>query len=167
MKFHHEMSYEAPAPAVYRMITDPEFQAQRAKAGNPVQADSSVVTESDGDVTITVDRLLAVQLPGMLQRLTGERVRIHETQTWRQADMEATRRDGRLTVGVAGHPGGVDGTLHLEGSPSATAITVEAEIKVGVPLVGGKIESWIAEMLTRFLTKEEELGRAWLNGSPK
>jgi hypothetical protein len=161
------MSYPAPAPAVYRMMTDPEFQRQRAKAGNPEQADSSVVTTDDGDVLITLDRLLAVQLPGMLQKLTGDKVRIHETQTWHHADPEATKRDGRLTVGVAGHSGGVEGTLHLDGSPDATAVVVDAEIKIGVPLVGGKIESWIAEMLTKFLTKDEELGRAWLNGSAK
>jgi Protein of unknown function (DUF2505) len=165
MKFHYEMTYRAPTPAVYRMLTDPQFQEQRAKAGNPEQAESSVVTTPDGDVIITVNRLLVVQLPGMLQRLTGDRVRILETQTWQHADPAAITRDGHLTAGVVGHPGGVEGTLHLAGAQSGTTFTVDADIKVNVPLVGGKIESFIAEMLTKLMTKEQELGRAWL-GEP-
>jgi hypothetical protein len=163
MKFHHEISYEAPTSAVHRMITDPEFQSQRAKAGNPEQAESSVVTTPDGEVTITVNRLMAVQLPGMLQRLTGDRVRILETQTWQPDDPEATTQTGRLTAGISGHPGGVEGTLRLAGGPDGTTVTVDADIKVNVPLVGGKIEGFIAEMLIKFLNKEQELGRAWLS----
>jgi hypothetical protein len=165
MKFHHEMTYRAPPPVVYRMLTDPQFQEQRAKAGNPEQAESSVVTTPDGDVIITVNRLLAVQLPGMLQRLTGDRVRILETQTWLHLDPAAVTRHGQLTAGVAGHPGGVEGTLHLAETETGTTFAVDAEIKVNVPLVGGKIESFIAEMLTKLMTKEQELGRAWL-GEP-
>jgi hypothetical protein len=165
MKFHHEMTYRAPTPAVYRMLTDPQFQEQRAKAGNPEQAESSVVTTPEGDVIITVNRLLAVQLPGMLQRLTGDRVRILETQTWQDADPAATTREGHLSAGISGHPGGVEGTLQLLGSEGSTKVSLDAEIKVNVPLVGGKIEGFIAEMLIKFLTKEEELGRAWL-GEP-
>ncbi|HEX3610680.1 MAG TPA: DUF2505 domain-containing protein [Sporichthyaceae bacterium] len=164
MKFHHEMNYDAPAPAVFRMLTDPDFQAQRAKAGNPEQADSSVVVAPDGEVIITVHRLMAVQLPGMLQRLTGDKIRIVETQTWHPSDLEADEQTGRLQAGLTGQPGGVEGTLHLAGDQHSTDVVVDAEIKVNVPLVGGKIEGFIAEMLIKFLTKEEEIGRAWLGG---
>jgi hypothetical protein len=33
---------------------------------------------------------------------------------------------------------------------------------VKVPLVGGKVESYVAGMLDKLLTKDAELGRAWL-----
>lgn len=165
MNLAHQMTYDAPPPAVYAMVTDPEFQDRRAQAGNPVEADSSVTTDADGGATIEVSRLLAVELPGMLQKLVGDKIRIKETQIWLPGPAEAVNREGRLEVRIAGQSGGVDGVLTMAGTAERTVISLEATIKVNVPLVGGKIESSVADMLLKFLTKEEELGRAWLGAT--
>ncbi len=164
MKLTHQMTYDAPAPTVYAMLTDPVFQDRRAQAGKPVEADASVTTTDDGGSEINVNRLLAVELPGMLQKLVGDNIRIKETQTWLAAPTDAMNRDGRIAVRIAGQGGGVDGTLRMTSTASETTVDVDATIKVNVPLVGGKIESYVAEMLVKFLNKEEELGRAWLKG---
>jgi hypothetical protein len=147
------------------MMVDPTFQAQRAKAGNPVHSESSVTPEPDGGSVITVSRLMAVDLPGMLQKLIGDKINIFETQTWRGAQLTALRREGVIRAGMVGQPGGVDGTLLLEGTDSGTTVTVEAEIKANVPLVGARVESFVADMLAKFMTKEQEIGRAWLADS--
>lgn len=166
MKLVHVMTYDAPAAEVYAMLTDPEFQERRAQAGNPVECAASVSSNGDGGATIEVSRLLAVELPGMLQRLTGDKIRIKETQTWVPGPADADTREGRLEVRIAGQSGGVDGTLRMTGTAKQTRIDLDATIKANLPLVGGKIESFVAEMLTKFLTKEEELGRAWLADPP-
>lgn len=164
MKLTHVMSYDAPAPVVYAMLTDPEFQDRRSKAGNPVECDASVTANADGGATIEVSRLLSVDLPGMLQKLTGGKIRIKETQTWAPGPADADNRSGRIAVRLAGQNGGVDGTLTMSGTGDKTVVDLDADIKVNVPLVGAKIESSVAEMLVKFLSKEQELGRAWLSG---
>lgn len=164
MKLTHVMSYDAPAPAVYAMLTDPEFQDRRSKAGNPLECDAAVTANVDGGATIEVSRLLSVDLPGMLQKLTGGKIRISETQTWAPGPADAENRSGRIAVRISGQSGGVDGTLKMTSSCDKTVIDFDADIKVNVPLVGGKIESSVAEMLVKYMTKEQELGRAWLSG---
>jgi len=163
MNFSHVMTYDAAVPTVYTMLTDPAFQAARAQAGKPVQAESSVVTGPDGGAVITLHRVVAVRLPGLLQQMTGDKADITEIQTWHPAPADAGVREGRLQVNLAGHSGGVDGVLRLDGEAAVTTLTVQADIKVRMPLVGGKIENFIAEMLTKFLNSDQEVGRAWLS----
>jgi hypothetical protein len=164
MKFAHQMTYAAPAPAVYAMLTDPKFQERRCAAGNPLESSSSVDRADDGGATIHLMRLLSVNLPGMLQKLAGDKIRLTETQTWAGGPADADRRDGTLEVRIHGQSGGVDGRLTMQGTGSQTTIGLEADIKINVPLVGGKIENYVAEMLGKFLAKDEELGTAWLKG---
>jgi hypothetical protein len=35
---------------------------------------------------------------------------------------------------------------------------------VKVPLIGGKVESYVASILDRLLNKDDEIGKAWLAG---
>ncbi len=46
---------------------------------------------------------------------------------------------------------------------ATTTETVDVEIKVNIPLVGGKIESLIADMLRKALRAEGEAGRDYLS----
>ena len=78
--------------------------------------------------------------------------------------MDATGREGILKATIPSHPAGVNGRLVMTGTSSGTSIRLDADIKVNVPMIGGKAETMIAEVLTKFLVKEEELGRAWLSG---
>jgi hypothetical protein len=167
MKFAHQMTYAAPVPAVYAMLTDPKFQERRCAAGNPLDSSSSVDHADDGGATIHLMRLLSVNLPGMLQKLAGDKIRLTETQTWAGGPADADRRDGRLEVRIHGQSGGVDGRLTMQGTDAQTTVGLEADIKINVPLVGGKIENYVAEMLGKFLAKDEELGTAWLKGEIK
>jgi hypothetical protein len=38
------------------------------------------------------------------------------------------------------------------------------EVKVKVPLIGGKLESLMADLVTQGMDKEQEAGAAWLAG---
>ncbi|MGQ0464828.1 MAG: DUF2505 domain-containing protein [Sporichthyaceae bacterium] len=164
MRLTHVMSYEAPVPAVYAMLIDPEFQDRRSRAGNPVESSASVTADVTGGAVITVSRLLAIEIGGMLQKVIGDKIRIEETQTWLSAAEDATSREGQLKARIPGQPAGVDGRLVMTESGGGTTIRLDAEIKVNVPMIGGKAETMIADVLTKFLNYEEVLGRAWLSG---
>lgn len=162
MRYHHTTTYDAPAPVVYAMITDPEFQAQRCQAGNPVHAESSV-TPGDGDgAIIWVNRRMRVDPPGFVKKFTGDQLTIEEIQEWHDSDGSLAVRDGTVRVEVAGQPADVTGTLRLDESGGTTTVTMDAEVKVHVPLFGAKVEGYIAGILDKLLTKDSELGRAWL-----
>lgn len=155
-RYQHTFTWDAPAAAVYAMITDPGYQDQRSKAGSPIRAEASVAATAGG-ATISVFRQMAIDPPGFIKSFVGDSIGIQETQTW------TSPTEAALVVEILKQPGGVQGTLRLSESGSSTTVTVDAEIAVRVPLVGGKVEGYVASILDRLLNKDEEIGRAWLS----
>ncbi|HEY2834469.1 MAG TPA: DUF2505 domain-containing protein [Sporichthyaceae bacterium] len=161
MRYSHTMTYDAPSPAVYSMLVDPAFQERRAQWGRPVAADSSVTPGPGDGAKISLSRTLQIDPPSFIKALVGNNITILESQTWADGD-GASDRTGSLIVEIKGQPGGVNGTLHLFEDGGKTTVDLDAEIKVRVPLIGGKVESYIAGMLDRLLNKDAQLGQTWL-----
>jgi hypothetical protein len=161
MRYQHTMTYDAPVPVVYKMLIDPAFQERRAQWGRPVAADSSVTPGPGDGATIALSRTLNIDPPAFLKALVGNNITILEKQAWGDGN-GATDRTGSLIVEIKGQPGGVNGTLHLTEQDGVTTVDVNAEVKVKVPLIGGKVENYVAGMLDKLLTKDAQLGREWL-----
>ena len=156
-RYQHTMTWDAPAAAVYAMITDPAFQEQRSQAGNPIRAESAVAPTGSG-ATVSVFRQMSNDPPGFIKNFVGDSIGIQETQTW------TSPTTATLLVEILKQPGDVKGTVRLSESGASTVVTVDAEIAVKVPLVGGKVEGYVAGILDKLLTKDEEIGRTWLAG---
>jgi Protein of unknown function (DUF2505) len=161
MRYRHTMTYDAASPAVYSMLTDPAFQQRRAQWGHPVAAESSVTPGPGDGATIDVSRTLRISPPGFIKALVGENITIVESQTWPDGS-GASERTGTLNVQIKGQPGGLNGTLHLFEDGGKTTVDVDAEVKVRVPLIGGKVENYVAGMLDKLLNKDAQVGQAWL-----
>jgi hypothetical protein len=56
----------------------------------------------------------------------------------------------------------MNGTVRLVGDSGGTTETVAVEVKVAIPLIGGKIEGFIGDMLVKALRAENKVGRQWL-----
>ncbi|MGQ0626025.1 MAG: DUF2505 domain-containing protein [Sporichthyaceae bacterium] len=158
------MTFDAPATAVYAMLTDKVFQHHRAQKGRPVSAESDVIPAEGDGATITVQRRLAIDPPAFIKKFTGDTIAITEVQQWRDGAGSLLVRDGDLTITIANQPGDVVGVLRMDEAGEATTVTIDAEIKVRVPLLGGKVESYIGEILDKLLARDAELGSAWLAG---
>ena len=153
-RYHHTMTWDAPPAAVYAMVTDPAYQEQRSQAGSPIRAEASVAADGDRAI-VSVFRQMAVDPPGFLKNFVGDSIGIQETQTW------TSPTSATLLVEILKQPGDVKGTLRLTESGAATVVTLDAEIAVKVPLVGGKVEAYIAGILDRLLAKDDQIGQAW------
>jgi hypothetical protein len=58
----------------------------------------------------------------------------------------------------------MSGTALLTEDPDGTTETVNLTVKVNIPLVGGKIEGLIADLLSKALRTEHKVGVEWLAG---
>ena len=56
----------------------------------------------------------------------------------------------------------MSGTAAVAGSGDTCVETVDLTIKVNIPLVGGKIEGLIADLLLKALKAEHKVGREYL-----
>ena len=108
---------------------------------------------------VVVDMVQATHgVPGYAKRFVGDEINIVQTEQW--SDIET----GTVEITIPGKPGQMCGTIRLRESGGTTTETVDMDIRVSIPLVGGKIESLIADMLRKSLVAENGVGRQYLAG---
>ena len=156
MRFHHQLRYDAPPAAVRAMLADPDFREKVCQAQDA--AVTEVRVEPDGEsMHVVVDQSRpSDDIPGFARKLVGDEIRIVQDERW----SDATSAD--LHVTIPGKPGELRGSVTLAPDGSGTVETIQGELKVDVPLIGAKLESLIAELLTVACDAEHEVGRTWL-----
>ncbi len=158
MKFSFELSYDASPDEVHAMLADPAFREKVCEKGHAIEHDVAVTGEGE-DLTVVIGQTLpADNIPSFAKKVVGDRIRIVQTETW------SGSQEAGLDVAMPGKPGQVTGSIQLASNGGGTTETVTGDVKVSVPLVGGKLEKLIADLLGSALRNEQRVGRAWLAG---
>ena len=77
-------------------------------------------------------------------------------------ELEDATTAATLVVEIPGKPGDLDGRHHLAADGDGTVETVAGDVKVKVPVIGGKLEGLIGRPAAAALGTEQQVGRAWL-----
>jgi len=156
-RIKHELTYDAPLAAVAAMLVDPAFREQVCDRQHVLRRKVSV-TPSGSGTEVVVDQVQAAEgIPSFAKKFVGDEINIVQKEIWTDAE----RAD--VFVTIPGKPGDMRGTIRLEERDGRTTETVSLEIKVGLPLVGGKIEGLVGDLLLKALGKENEVGRDYLS----
>jgi len=157
MLFRHELTYDAPLAAVAAMLADPTFRDEVCTAQRAVRAEVQV-EDGDGRTSVVIDQEQAAEgIPSFAKKFVGEEINLVQREDWTSADA------ADIHVAIPGKPGEMNGTIRLTESNGTTTESFDAEIKVGIPLVGGKIERLIGDLLRKALIAEERVGRDYLS----
>lgn len=152
----HTLTYDAPLAEVHAMLLDPAFR-EEVCARSKVLSATATLEELPAGHRITVDRVQSAEgLPSFATRIVGDSIRVVQAETWtspEHADVEVT---------IPGKPGEMTGTSRLSETDGVTTQQVELEIRVRIPLVAGKVEKLVADMLVKALTVEQTVGREHL-----
>ena len=70
--------------------------------------------------------------------------------------------DAEFLVNIPGKPGQLRGTVTLTERGGETVKIVDGDIKVSIPLVGGKLEGLIGDLFRSALRAESRVGARWL-----
>lgn len=158
MHFHQELEYDASPAEVYAMLADPAFREAVCEAGDSVRHDVSITPEGAG-MSVSVDQVQpAAGIPSFARKIVGDEIEILQREEW------SSETDASLDVSIPHKPGHLKGTITLRENGSGTVETVDAEVKVHIPMVGGKLEKLISDMLGSALRSEHRVGKAWLAG---
>ncbi|HSE69734.1 MAG TPA: DUF2505 domain-containing protein [Nocardioidaceae bacterium] len=158
MRIHHELKYDATPDEVHAMLADPAFRERVCEAQHVNSSDVTITPKGDG-MTVVVDQKRPTDgIPGFALKFVGDQIHILQKEEWSSTEQAA------LDVSIPGKPGHLKGTVRLAGDGAATVQTVEGELKVHIPLVGGKLEKLIADLLASALRAEQRVGTAWLAG---
>lgn len=153
----HDNTYDAPLAAVAAMLADRSYRDEVSAAQTSVR--TTVEIEGSGaGMSVLVDQVQPAHgIPGFAKKFVGDEINIVQRETWTAED------SADLHVTIPGKPGEMTGTIALTGSGGTTTYTVDVEIKVGIPLVGGRIEGLIGDLLHKALRAEEKVARDYLS----
>lgn len=156
-RLHHQMTYDAPLSRVVDMLADPRFREAVCEYQHVLRADVEI--ERSGDtMTVTVEQVQPTErIPAFAKKFVGNTIDIVQREEWSAPDTAA------LQVTIPGKPGHMEGTISLVETDGTTVETVDVEIKVHLPLVGGKIEGLVSDLLLKALRAEERVGRDYLS----
>lgn len=152
-----DVAYDIPADVetVYAVISGEGWAtAKKRELDDDSRTESRTVGEGSA-VTLVVSRGLPEGIPGFLERFLPKGGRARQTEAWGPA--EGGSRRGTWSGEIPGVPATVGGTMALEPTPTGTRYAIRGEVKVRIPVVGGKAESFVAEMISKLTAAEAEL----------
>ena len=157
------VAVDAPVEQVFEVLASEQWPATKARR----LGDGSTVVRReqrpDGGVLLVVSRALPDGAPGFVQKLLPRDGKVLQTDDWGPADGDGGR-SGTWQVEIPGAPARLAGTMRLRPDGGGTAYVVEGSVKVSVPLVGGKVETYVADMAVRLAAKEGALLRETVRG---
>ena len=108
---------------------------------------------ADGGVVIVTSRSLPASIPSFLKAFIPGDNRAVQTDSWGPAGTNGVR-PGTWKADIPGAPAQVGGTMRIEPTGQGSTYIIEGTVTVKVPLVGGKAETFIADMTTKLTNKE-------------
>lgn len=140
---------------VWSVLTSPQWPQRRARELGDDSRLIERVERPDGSLLLAVSRALPEGTPGPLQRFLPADGRVLQIETWEPE--QGGVRTGSWRVEIDGAPARMGGTMRLEPLPTGSRYTIEGTVKVAVPIIGRKAESFIAAMVHLLAERESRI----------
>lgn len=156
MRFSHRVTYDAAPDEVARMLADRTFREQVCEAMGSTRCEVSLDGSGSGMRVVVDHTQRATGVPSFARRFVGESIEIIRRESW------SSTSEASLRLEIPGKPARLDADIRLLLDGGGTVETVSGDLSVSVPIVGGRIEKLVADLLRSALHTEEKVGRAWL-----
>jgi hypothetical protein len=155
-RFEHRATFAASVDTVYSTLVDEAFLTARLRdIGGKGAALLEHRTSDDGVDVKLRQGVDAQRLPSAVRSFLSGDLVVEREERWRGHEAR-----GRATIN--GVPAEITSRTRVAANGSGTELVVAAEVKVGIPLIGGKIETVVAEQVTKLLAAESEYAEKWL-----
>lgn len=161
MRFDLSHAFDASPQHLSEAMLDPVFQATLTDIGDLHDRKVLSMEETDeGGLVRNVRCVLALHISGMARSMLGD-----SDPAWVQEerwDPTRTHCEWVIHPEVAAEFLSASGTIHIGDGDGTATRTVTGEVKVRVPLYGGKVEGWIVDGVSRAYAEEAERLTEWL-----
>jgi hypothetical protein len=157
--------YRGTVEQVRAAYSDEQYWLARlADSGADSATLDSMTVGSDGTVRVaTTQALRSDRLPAMVAQFHPGDLQIVRSETWGPiADGVA---QAEVTGAVPGAPVSVAGTAVLEPTDTGSRLKFTATVEVHIPLVGGKLETFIGAKLAELVAAEQRFTTEWIAGN--
>ncbi|OLF15810.1 DUF2505 domain-containing protein [Actinophytocola xanthii] len=156
----HRSAFTAPADAVYPTLVDEAFLTERLRSIGGKGAALLAYDRVGESVEFTLRQgVEASRLPGAVKAVLGGDLVVEREERWRS---DGPRYAAVTRVSIAGTPAEIQGQARLGDHGEGSLLVVRAQVRVGVPLVGGRLEKVVVEQVGKLLAAEAEFAESWL-----
>lgn len=152
------MPYDATPAKVFAMLADPAFREQVCADQEVVSAEVTI-TKKGGGMDVVVDQMQRTPVPAFARKVIGETTHAVQRETW------SDHRQATLVIETPTMPATIKGTITIEPQGRGAVEVVELEVKSKVPLIGGKLEKLMGDLVGKAIESEQRTGTSWLAGT--
>lgn len=153
MKYHDTIRYPVPVEALFRFFTDPDFFVRKymAQGATNVRVTRAETAGSRSTITVSRDVPVEVPIPSFARAMVPSHITLVQTDSWDSA----TGR-GNLQIEFKGMPVRVNCDMTLQDRDGKAVEELAFDIRVSVPLLGGKLEALLAQDLRLKFQRDTE-----------
>lgn len=138
---------------------EPALRARLAEVGGHNAALLDYTSGDDGVSYTLRQGVGADKLPSVVRAVHSGDLFVDRHERWH---MVGGGYDGTARATVSGVPGEINVRTGLRVEGGKTVLRMDGEVKIRIPLVGGKLEEFVAGQITALLKREVELSAQWL-----
>lgn len=151
--------YAATPDQMIEMLSDPDYIAAKYSALGDLKFSVEEQTNDGSSLTTKVSRTVASNMPDAAQKVLGKENDMVQTENW---DISGPTKTGAIVI--ESPPAKIKtATKIVPVGDSECDYTAEFEIKVSVPLIGGRIEKMVKSETADSLVKEKTFNEKWLD----
>lgn len=160
-KINLEHKFAKGVDKVWAMYGDRAFFEKKYKATGctNIQVLDYKKTEKGFSITVKYDAKSDAPVPDFAKKFMGETVSVTQTDAW-----DAATKTGKITTEIKGAPVKVTADMKLEASGKGAVNKMVWTLSCGIPLVGGKLESILAEDVKVKSKRDEAASQTLLEG---
>lgn len=154
--------YDYPLETVHAAFTDPDFYIAKFEGTGARDVEVIAAGDEDGVFTIETRREVPLEVPAALRTFLGEWTTVIQAEEW--VEGEEGEFLNELEISSEGVPARMSGSMRLYGAEGGGCVNeVRITIDCGIPIVGRRLESFIAGNTEDQLEDEYEFIRAYLD----
>lgn len=147
-------SYPFTFDQVWQMYADKAFTEMRLKMAG-IQATEVQVDSSDTTITIRGTASVPTsEAPAALRRFLPSAVKVSVQEQWHKTS--PSEANGTMLIETEGIKASISAKCALVGQGATTERLMDAQVKIGIPLVGSKIEKEAIKYVPRLVRAELE-----------
>jgi hypothetical protein len=135
--------YRVPVDAVIAMLQDKRSTVDKYEGMGHRDVEVLEIASDDGMLRIVSSRVVDVELPGFAKKALKPTNTMVQTDEWRRKDDGSW--SGIFNVEVKGAPVRISGTMGLAPAADGSRHDVVLDLRVKVPIIGGKIADWVGK----------------------
>jgi uncharacterized protein YndB with AHSA1/START domain len=152
--------YDHPVESVFEAFTDPEFYLAKFSGVGARNVEIIASGNEDGVFSVETSREVPPDVPGALKTLLGAWTTVIQNEEWIEGEEDEYLNE--LNIDSEGVPALLTGTMILYSSDDGCVNEVVMSIDCRIPLVGKKLERFIADSTAEQLAAEYEFIREYL-----